>query len=108
MAFDPRPFLREIARGKHASRDLTREQAPQRVGTFEILELLGHAPVATIDEAEERLDSRLVAAVPVGVLSPDLARLLDARLAVGVRNSSHTMAKLMLPRGVEARTASRL
>jgi len=83
-------------------------QEPQRVGTFEILELLGHAPVATIDEAEERLESRLVAPVPVGVLSPDLARVLDARLAIGVRNSGHTMAKLMLPQGVEARTACRL
>src|SRR5689334_6835327 len=185
MAFDPRPFIKEIARGKHAARDLSREQAralfeailggevddlalgavlaalrmkgesaeelagmvdalaphvrpmrlssrralpvivptyngarklpnfvpllalllaregvpvllhgaaqePQRVGSFEILELLGHPAATTLHEAEERLESRLVSPVPVAVLAPDLARLIDARLAMGVRNSGHT------------------
>jgi anthranilate phosphoribosyltransferase len=203
VSFDPRPFLKEIARGKHAARDLSREDAralfeailggeldgvalgavlvalrvkgesldelggmmdalaahvrpmrlparhgqvvviptyngsrklpnlvpllalllaregvpvllhgarqeAERVGTFEILERMGHAPVASIDAAEERLDARLVAPVPVAVMSPDLARLLDARLATGVRNSGHTMAKLLLPQGVDARAACRL
>jgi len=27
MAYDPRPLLQEIARGKHAARDLSRDQA---------------------------------------------------------------------------------
>jgi anthranilate phosphoribosyltransferase len=203
MTFDPRPLLKEIARGKHGARDLSREQARElfaaifagevadialgallvalrvkgesaeelagmmdalaphvkplrlpprralpaivpsyngarklanlvpllalllardgvpvllhgaaqeesRVGTFEILALLGHAPVRDIDEAEERLESRLLAPVPVAVLAPDLARLLDARLAVGVRNSGHTIAKLLLPQGVTAAVACRL
>src|SRR5204862_2917202 len=62
-----------------------------RVSTFEILKLLGHAPVASIDEAEERLADHLLAAVPIQVLAPDLARLLDMRLVVGVRNSGHTL-----------------
>ena len=204
MSFDPRPFIKEIARGKHGSRDLPRERARElfeailsgeaagpalgailvalrlkgesaeelagmmdalaahvrpmklptgqralpvviatyngsrklpnlvpllalllaredvpvllhgvaqessRVGTFEILSLLGHAPVSTLEEAEERLESRLLAPVPVAVLSPDLARLLDMRLELGVRNTGHTMAKLMLPQGVEAASACRL
>lgn len=203
MSFDPRPFLKEIARGKHGARDLTREQAAalfgaifagevegaalgailvalrikgenaeelagmmdalashvrpmklpvkrgipaivasyngarklpnlvpllalllaredvpvllhgvaheaSRVGTFEILRLLGHAPVASIDEAEERLAGHLLAAVPIHVLAPDLARLLDMRLVVGVRNSGHTLAKLLLPQGVEAAAACRV
>jgi anthranilate phosphoribosyltransferase len=203
VTFDPRPLIKEIARGKHASRDLTREQArglfaaifagevdgaalgavlvalrmkgenaeelagmfdavtphvrplrlptrraqpvivptyngarklpnfvplmalllaregvpvllhgaaqePQRVGTFEILELLQHPPVETIGEAEERLEHRLVAPVPLAVLSPDLWRLVDVRATLGVRNSGHTLAKIILPRGVEARAACRL
>jgi anthranilate phosphoribosyltransferase len=83
-------------------------QEANRVGTFEILAHLGHAPVDTIDEAEERLDASLVAPVPIAVLAPDLARLVDARLALGVRNSGHTIAKLVLPQGVEARSACRL
>ena len=203
MSFDPRAILKEIARGKHGARDLTREQAfalfsaifagevegaalgailvalrikgesvdelaglmdalgphvrpmklvqrraipaiiasyngarklpnlvpllalllaredvpvllhgvaheSSRVGTFEILKLLGHAPAATIDEAEARLEAQLVAPVPIHVLAPDLARLLDMRLVVGVRNSGHTAAKLLLPQGVEAAAACRV
>jgi anthranilate phosphoribosyltransferase len=204
MNFDPRPYLKEIARGKHGARDLTREQArelfeailggevdgpalgailvalrikgetadelggmmealgahvrpmklpsarraiplviatyngarklpnllpllalllareevpvmlhgvthePHRVGTFEILELLGHPPVQTTDEAEQRLEARRLAPVPIGVLAPDLSRLLDMRLVVGVRNTGHTLAKLLLPQGVDASTACRV
>jgi anthranilate phosphoribosyltransferase len=79
-----------------------------RVGTFEILSLLGHAPCASIEAAEEQLDSRRLAPVPIAVLAPDLARLLEARLELGVRNSGHTMAKLLLPQGVEPAAACRL
>ena len=83
-------------------------QEPQRVGTFAILSLLGHPPVTTIAEAEARLEQHLLAAVPVGVLSTALARLLDVRLETGVRNCGHTVAKLLLPGGVPAAAACRL
>jgi anthranilate phosphoribosyltransferase len=203
MSFDAKPYLREIARGQHSARDLTREQAatlfaavfagevadlplgavlvayrvkgesaeelagmlealephlqsmrlpsrraipvvlptyngsrklpnlvpllalllaregvpvllhgashePQRVCTFEILAELGHPPVESLAEAEARLDERLLAPVPIALLSAPLARLLDARLQTGVRNTAHTLAKLMLPRGVASSAASRL
>jgi len=74
-------------------------QEESRVGTLEILELLGHKPVTTIGEAEAALDGRQLAAAPVEVLSPDLAKLLDVRLETGVRNSGHTLAKLLVPQG---------
>ena len=83
-------------------------QESQRVGTFEILALLGHPPAASVAEAEERLESRLVAPLPVALLAPDIARLIDARLVMGVRNSAHTLAKLLLPQGVPAAAACRL
>ena len=83
-------------------------QEAARVGTFEILELLGHPRVASIDEAEERLEAHKLASVPVGVLSPDLAKLIDVRMAIGVRNSGHTLAKLMVPNGVAPGAACRL
>lgn len=203
MTFDPRPLIKEIARGKHGARDLTREQAHElfsailggevagpalgailvalrikgetpeelagmmaalaphvrpmrlaarraipaviatyngarklpnlvpllalllaredvpvllhgvahessRVGTFEILKLLGHAPVSDMEEGEERLQDQLLAPMPIDVLAPDLGRLLDLRLEIGVRNSGHTLAKLLLPQGVEAAAACRL
>ena len=83
-------------------------QEATRIGTLAILELLGHAPLTTIADAEAALEERELAAVPVDVLSPDLARLMDARLALGVRNSGHTMAKLLLPQGVPPSAACRL
>jgi anthranilate phosphoribosyltransferase len=83
-------------------------QEPTRVSTFEILAELGEPAVSTIAEAEERLERRDLAPVPVEVLSPDLGRLLAARLTIGVRNSGHTAAKLLLPRGVDAALACRL
>ena len=83
-------------------------QETTRVGTLAILEQLGHAPLGTITAAEIALAERGLAAVGVEVLSPDLARLMDARLTLGVRNSGHTMAKLMLPQGVAPSAACRL
>jgi anthranilate phosphoribosyltransferase len=83
-------------------------QEASRVGTLPILELLGHKPLASIAEAEEAIEERHLAAVPVGVLSPDLERLIDARMQTGVRNSGHTIAKLMLPNGTAPTAACRL
>ncbi|MGZ5037164.1 MAG: DNA-binding protein YbiB [Usitatibacter sp.] len=83
-------------------------QEASRVGTFEILEILGHGCVGSIDEAEERMESRKLAAVPIGVLSPDLAMVIAVRLETGVRNSGHTLAKLLVPNGVAPGAACRL
>jgi anthranilate phosphoribosyltransferase len=83
-------------------------QEPTRVGTFEILEHLGHPCAESVAEAEEYLESRKLVAMPVGVLSPDLARVIDLRKVTGVRNSAHTIAKLMLPNGVGAAAACRM
>ena len=84
------------------------EQEPTRVSTLRILELLGHARVSSIEEAEADLEDRRLAVAPVEVLSPDLARLIGVRDEVGVRNSGHTLAKLLLPQGVGGGGACRL
>ena len=84
------------------------EQEPARVSTLRILELLGHTPASSIEEAEAALEERRLAVAPVEVLSPDLARLIAVRDEVGVRNSGHTLAKLMLPQGVGEARACRL
>ena len=203
MAFDARPYLKEIARGRNAARDLTREQAralfdamlagevdevalgailvawrvkgespdelhgmlealaahvrpmrlpsrrvmpvliptyngarkmpnvvpllalllakegvpvllhgahqeAQRVGTFEVLAELGHGPATTVEEAEVMLEDRLVAPLPIALLSADLARVLELRQRTGVRNCAHTLAKLLLPQGTSPNAACRL
>jgi anthranilate phosphoribosyltransferase len=201
--FDPRPYLKEIARGRHGARDLTREQARElfaavfdghvdgvalgallvglrikgetadelagmldamaphlaalrmptrrampvviptyngsrklpnlvpllalliareavpvllhgvaheahRVSTFEILAQLGHPAATSTADAEASLERDNLASVPISLLCAPLARLLDARLATGVRNSGHTLAKLALPRDVTPDRAFRL
>jgi len=83
-------------------------QESQRVSTFEVLALLGHETASTLAEAEAALEAHRLAAIPIAVLAPALARLIDRRLALGVRNSGHTLAKLLLPRGIEASQAVRL
>ena len=81
---------------------------PQRVSTFEILEQLGHPAARTLGEAEAALDMHHLAAIPLRILSPALATLLDRRMALGVRNSGHTLAKLLLPAGTQPHEAFRV
>ena len=83
-------------------------QEAQRVTTFEILAALGHAPAADMAAAERSLEEHCIAAVPLALLSPPLARLLDARRTTGVRNSAHTLAKLALPSNLAADRAMRV
>jgi anthranilate phosphoribosyltransferase len=83
-------------------------QEPQRVTTFDVLQALGHGKARSLEQAAQRLDADHLAAVPLELLSPALARVADARLATGVRNCAHTLAKLLLPSGTPARQACRL
>ena len=83
-------------------------QELSRVSTFHVLKILGHAPVETLAEGERALEERALTAVPIEILSPNLARLIDIRLKIGVRNSGHTLAKLLLPDGVHPDEACRL
>lgn len=83
-------------------------QELSRVSTFHVLKILGHATVASIEEGERAMQERNLAAVPIEVVSPTLARLIDIRLKIGVRNSGHTMAKLLLPDGIHHSEACRL
>ena len=79
-----------------------------RISTFHVLKILGYPTAESLGEAEGEIERRRLAAVPIGVLSPALARLIDIRLTIGVRNSGHTLAKLLLPDGVSGADACRL
>jgi anthranilate phosphoribosyltransferase len=83
-------------------------QELSRVSTFHVLKILGHDTAGSLAEAERSLEERHLAAVPVNLISPALARLIDIRLQLGVRNSGHTLAKLLLPDGVRGSDACRL
>ena len=76
---------------------------PVRVATADILRDLGLAPARSAREVEQAWSRHEPAFIRTDVLCPPLARLLDVRWVVGVRNSGHTVAKMLNPcRGARA------
>lgn len=67
------------------------------VATVHVMRELDIFPCATLAQAETRLANERIAFVPTSALSPGLASLLSARSRLGVRNSAHTLAKLIDP-----------
>ena len=68
-----------------------------RIATREVFEVLGVAASASSAEASAALVESRVAFVPVPVLAPNIAALLDLRAKLGVRNSAHTLVKMLQP-----------
>ncbi|MFT3720053.1 DNA-binding protein YbiB [Pseudorhodoferax sp.] len=66
---------------------------PSRVPASDVLALLGVAPLA----APRRIACGEVAVLPTARLHAGLARLLDVRRVVGLRNAGHSVVKLMQP-----------
>lgn len=65
--------------------------------TCQTMQAMGLPPVQTVQQAAQSLELGNPVFVPVDVLSPALARLLAVRERVGVRNTGHTLAKLLDP-----------
>lgn len=70
---------------------------PARVTTAEIFQTLGLPPVRDAREVAMAWARHEPAFVQTDVLCPSLARLLEVRRVVGLRNSGHTVAKLLAP-----------
>ncbi|MDB5799275.1 MAG: DNA-binding protein YbiB [Rhodocyclales bacterium] len=68
-----------------------------RVSPFELLAALDVPLCATLSEAAQRLQTNRLASLPLEALCPGLDRLLALRPRLGVRNSGHTVAKLLDP-----------
>jgi anthranilate phosphoribosyltransferase len=68
---------------------------PGRVSTREVFEALGIAPAASVEEAHAQLSARRHAFLPIDTLAPQIANLLSMRARLGVRNSTHTVAKML-------------
>ncbi len=68
-----------------------------RVTTREVFEALGIAPAQSSNEAREQLAARRIAFLPIDVLAPQLAAMLALRRRLGVRNSAHTLVKMLQP-----------
>lgn len=70
---------------------------PRRVTSAEVFAGLGVPASDSVDEAQARLDAGQAVFLPIDVLSPGLDALLQLRWRLGVRNSTHTLAKLADP-----------
>lgn len=70
---------------------------PDRVTTAEVFQALGHEPVASLDAVAPAWEQHGCAFVPTPLLSPALDRLLQVRRTIGLRNSGHTIAKMLDP-----------
>ena len=75
-----------------------------RVTSIALFEALGVPVCETTREAQDRLRQTAggrgpLAVLPIDVLSPALSQLLDKRAVIGLRNSSHTIVKMLQPVG---------
>ena len=68
---------------------------PGRVTSAEVFAALGEPPLDDPAQAPQRWRDGRPAFVPLPVLHPPLARLLAVRRVLGLRNSGHTLAKLL-------------
>ena len=68
-----------------------------RITTREVFEALGIGPAASTQEAREQLAARGVSFLPIDVLAPRIAGMLALRRRLGVRNSAHTLVKMLQP-----------
>ncbi|QPF72821.1 DNA-binding protein YbiB [Roseateles sp. DAIF2] len=72
-----------------------RHDFDSRISPFELLAALGLAPAATPEQASERLARERLAILPLAALNPGLDALMALRPRLGVRNSGHSVAKLL-------------
>jgi len=70
---------------------------PARVTSAEIFQALGLAAADSAAAVHERWQRHEPAFIATDTLNPALQRLLDVRWVVGLRNSGHTIAKLLRP-----------
>lgn len=70
---------------------------PGRVTTAEILRALGFSFALSVQQAQAGFARREPVFMPIETLAPRMARLLDMRRILGVRNSTHTLVKILQP-----------
>jgi anthranilate phosphoribosyltransferase len=72
-------------------------QDPSRVTSAEIFHALGLPPARDSEDIANAWQRHAPAFASTELLCPPLARLLDVRRVIGLRNSGHTVAKLLDP-----------
>ncbi|HED1540531.1 TPA: DNA-binding protein YbiB [Kluyvera cryocrescens] len=70
---------------------------PTRVLTETIFALMGIEPTLHAGQAQAKLDGHQPVYIPVGAICPPIEKQLSLRWQLGVRNSAHSLAKLITP-----------
>ncbi|MFZ6746735.1 DNA-binding protein YbiB [Undibacterium sp. JH2W] len=73
-----------------------------RVATAEIFQALGLPLVTSAEQVLEQMQQQQPSFISIDALSPAMAHLLSLRRILGVRNSTHTLVKLLQPFAVPA------
>jgi len=73
-----------------------------RVTSGQIFRELGIMPAMTLAEVQQALDRQQLAFAPLSLLHPGLHHLLSLRSRMGIRNSAHSLVKLLNPFSGEA------
>jgi anthranilate phosphoribosyltransferase len=73
------------------------QQDPGRVTTAEILAEMGFKPAASTADMLDAFAARKPCFMPIDTLAPKLAGQLALRRVLGVRNSTHTLVKILQP-----------
>ncbi len=74
-------------------------EGSERISSAAVFRELGVMPCTTAAQIESVLETRCLAFVPTGLLSPGLAKLISLRGRLGVRNVAHIVARLLDPFG---------
>ena len=74
-----------------------RHDFDSRHSPFELLDALGLTASSTLVDAEQHLANDRLAVLPLQLLNPGLNSLMALRPRLGVRNSAHSLAKLLDP-----------
>ena len=72
-----------------------RHDFDSRQSPFELLQALGLPAADAVEQAEHQLANRRLAVLPLARLNPGLDTLMALRPRLGVRNSGHSVAKLL-------------
>lgn len=74
-----------------------RHDFDSRISPFELLQALGLPASDSLADAQARLRESRLAVLPLRLLNPGLDALMALRPRLGLRNSSHSLAKLLDP-----------
>lgn len=68
-----------------------------RVASADIWRAMNAKFAHSVDEANRQLEKERLSFITIDVLAPDMHRLLEMRRVLGLRNSTHTLVKVMQP-----------